>query len=129
AGETERLGDVVLPGTLNGLAAEIVHLAAMHRVADPLADDDVQLQLRMRWRVEGVAESRTAHHIARPAQFDVLLLHEAVLRELGVVGERDAGASPVALHTQALGQRAIVQVLAVPAASPGERAQPYAAGE
>ena len=61
-----------------------------------------------------------AHHVADPAQLRVLHLQEVVVRELGHVAARDAGRRPVELHAQTLGQRAIVEVLALPGAAPGQ---------
>jgi hypothetical protein len=86
--------------------------AAGMRLADPLPAGEVE---PFRGRHRDVAQApRVAHHVADPAELHVLLLQEVVVRELGGAPGGDARRHPVALDPQALGQGAVIEVLAVP---------------
>ena len=92
-------------------------------------DDIAQRLAGLGRRFDRPAQSGTAHDVAGPAQLDILLLQETVVGELGISGQRDAGTMPVPFHPQALRQRPVVQVFAVPAAPLGGRAQQRAAAK
>ena len=55
-----------------------------------------------------------AHHVTNPAELRVLRLQEIVVHELRLVVVDDARSRQVVLYAQALRQRPVVEVLAVP---------------
>ena len=61
----------------------IIQLPRRIRRADPFADYRVKLGLSGVDRLEQSVQARTAHDVADPAQLDVLLLQEVVVRERG----------------------------------------------
>src|SRR4051794_26562113 len=103
---------------LCGAALVVIPLAAAAGTPDPLVDHARERVRIARRRRDLGLESGRAHCVPDPAELDVLLLQEVVVRELRIGGHRQTRAAPVRLHAQAFGERAIVEILAMPAAAP-----------
>ncbi len=97
-------------GRFAAVIAELSRLA----VADPFHQRERQA-LTGDLPIGIAARPGDAHDVADPAQFGVLRLQEIVVRELGFAVAGDAGGRQIELHAQAFRQRAVVQVLAMPA--------------
>ena len=87
AGRAQRLGAQVVAFAQGRLALVIGQLPGVPGAADPVLDHLLQFEFRIlaarQWH-----QPDLAHHVADPAQLDVLLLHEVVVRELGIAGHR-----------------------------------------
>ena len=112
------LGRHVAGQPLGALAPVIAELAGPG-VADPLAQYEFEAR-RIAARRNVALGAGDAHDVADPSEVRVLHLQEVVVRELRDVAARDAGGGPVELHSQPLGERAVIEVLAVPRAAVGQ---------
>ena len=102
---------------LTELTQKVVELPALPPGTDPIPFCNSQARAGF-LGIRAAFQSGDPHDIADPTKLCVLCLQVIVMAETRNIIANDTCYRPVELNPQALGERAIVQVLAVPNAAP-----------
>ena len=129
AAQAEQFGPMVQARAALHRLGVIVELPRLPGCADPIGDHDVDPRLGLRRGCQCGFQSGSAHHVADPFQAGVLLLQEVVVRECRARTLAQPRPLPVGLDAQAFGERAVIQVLALPVAAAGHPGDRHAGEE